>query len=122
MAVGAVYHSMTVGLRKVVVVNAWDDLFFLLFLCLPLTQFICKCEVIVTLLFRFELKQGWLIWKNYALLRVINEALKNPVRSAADQLKLLALFIMTVSLTELGGGLVPFGSHFITFKHICHIV
>lgn len=36
--------------------NAWDDLFFLLFLCLPLMQLICKYKVIATQLWRFELK------------------------------------------------------------------
>lgn len=36
--------------------NARDDLFFLLCLRPPLTQLICKYEVIVTLWWRFELK------------------------------------------------------------------
>lgn len=66
------HHCMAVGPRAITwlragdrlfvfimwraVMNAWNDLFFPLSPCLPLTQLICKYKVIVTQLWRWELK------------------------------------------------------------------
>ena len=84
--------------------NAWDDLFFSFRFSACLAR--SKCKVIVTPVWRFELKQEWFIWKRYVLLKAINEALRDAgPREVCWSSCCYTPFIITDWWRELGCGL-----------------